>query len=52
MDRDAENTADGLHAEARNVDKVKTAKKGVCWMYLCIGVEATVLMFLIYIGLS
>ena len=52
MDKDAEDTADSLHAEARNVDRVKSTKKGVCWMYICITVEASLLLFLIYVGLS
>ena len=52
MDRDAGETADSLHAEARNVDRVRTSKKGVCWMYICISVEAALLAFLVYIGLS
>jgi hypothetical protein len=52
MDRDAENTAERLHAEAKKVDHARTAKKGVCWMYICIAVEASVLVLLVYVGLS
>ena len=52
MDRDAEETAESLYAEARNVDRVRQAKKGVCWMYLVIAIEAGVLVCLIYMGLS
>ena len=52
MDRDAEDTADSLHAEARRVDGARQQKKGVCWMYVIIAVESAVLVTLVYIGLS
>ena len=52
MDQDAENTADGLHTEAKRVDMQRAKSKGVCWMYVVIAVEAGVLVTLIYIGLS
>lgn len=52
MDHAATEAVDGLHAEARHIDRVTHDKKGYCWLYVCIFVEVGILFTLLYIGFS
>jgi len=52
VERDMDNTTSLFHKEAIHAENARRKRGGICWMYLIIALELTLLVFLLYFGLS